>query len=199
MKKLGVVCTDWKFFENKYRALDEKYDIKVIDEIKPKTSISYINNLLYKYKLKKLIEWSEITYFEFANRPLSIVSKMDYSSKIIVRLHRYEIFSWADIIDWSKVDLVIFVADFMRNHFLEKFPFMKEKTIVLNNDVDTDRFNLINNNLNNSIGIAGSIIPRKRVYELILTLYELRKKIPPSIIKNKLSQIHHKFLLKSMN
>ena len=176
--KIGIICSDWKFFENKCETLKNHYDVRTLRSSNTKIPVERYQNLLYRRSLQRLMQWSDITLFEFANKPLAIASQMKKVSKIVVRLHRYELFSWADKIDWGNIDQIVFVCNAMRNRFLNKFPSLKNKTVVIYNDIDTNIFIPINRNLNNAIGIAGAIIPRKRVYELILTFYELQKHLP---------------------
>lgn len=178
MKKIVIVCNDWKFFRNKYEALKNLYDVRTFRQPQSKIHIERYQNFLYKKNLLRLMRWSDITFFEFANKPLAVASNLKKASKIVVRLHRYELFSWADQVDWLNVDKVILVGSAMQRGFVKKFPFMKEKTTVIYNDIDTNIFIPINKSLNNAIGIAGVITPRKRVYELILTFYELQKHLP---------------------
>lgn len=178
MKKIGIVCNDWKFFKNKFEALKNNYDVKAFRQPKTNILIERYQNFLYRKHLLRLMKWSDLTFFEFANEPLVVASHLKKVSKIVVRLHRYEVFSWADKVDWEKIDQIVLVCDAMRKRFLNKFPSLKNKTVVIYNDIDTNIFIPINRNLNNAIGIAGAIIPRKRVYELILTFYELQKHLP---------------------
>jgi len=177
MKKIGIVCNDWKFFRNKYEVLKGLYDVRTFKQPKTNIPTGYYQNFLYKKHLLSLMCWSDITFFEFANKPLVVASNLKKASKIVVRLHRYELFSWADQVDWLKVDKVILVGSAMERAFVKKFPFMNEKTTVIYNDIDTDIFIPQNRKINNAIGIAGNIIPLKRIYELILVLYEIQKEI----------------------
>lgn len=176
--KIGIVCNDWKFYRNKYEAFKNHYDVRTFRQPQSKIPLERYQSFLYKKRLLRLMKWSDITFFEFANKPLVVASHLKKVSKIIVRLHRYELFSWADQVDWLKVDKVILVSNAMQRRFVRKFPFMKKKTTIIYNDIDTTTFIPLNSNLNRSIGIAGAIIPRKRVYELILTFYELQKHLP---------------------
>jgi len=178
MKKIGIVCNDWKFFRNKYEALKNLYDVRTFRQPKKNIPIERYQDFLYKKHLQRLMRWSDLTFFEFANKPLVVASHLKKVSKIIVRLHRYELFTWANQVDWLKIDTVILVGNAMQRTFLKKFPFMDEKTTVIYNDIDTTTFIPSNSNLNRAIGIAGAIIPRKRVYELMLSFYELQKHLP---------------------
>jgi glycosyltransferase involved in cell wall biosynthesis len=178
MKKIGIVCNDWQFFRNKYEALKKLFDVRTFRQSQTNIPIERYQSFLYKKRLLRLMRWSELTFFEFANKPLVVASHLKKVSKIVVRLHRYEVFKWAGQIDWRNIDQIVFVCDAMRNRFLNKFPPMYNKTIVIYNDIDTEIFLPQKRKIYNAIGIAGEITPRKRVYELILIFYELTKIFP---------------------
>jgi len=103
---------------------------------------------------------------------------MKKRSKIIVRLHRFEVFEFGEKIDWEKVDKIIFVCEAMRNRFLKMFPNYQNDTEVIHNFLDVTKFRPMNRTTNFKIGILGDISVRKRVYDLVLSFYELHKKIP---------------------
>ena len=176
--KIGIVCNNRQFFHNTYKELINIYDVKNFRQPKTNIPIEHYQNFLYKKSLLRLMRWSDITFFEFSGRTLAIASHMPKVSKIIIRLHRYEVFSWANQTNWEKIDQIIFVCEAMQKRFLNQFPFMKNKTVVIYNDVDTEIFIPQNKKINNAIGIAGAITERKRVYELILTFYELQELLP---------------------
>ena len=178
LMKIGIVCNRYEHFVSKFEAFKKHYDVRPFRSSKTNINIGRYQNFLYKRDLKRLMRWSDVAFFEFANKPLAVASHMKKVSKIIARLHRYELFSWVDQIDWEIVDKLILVSSAMQKRFVNKFPYMKEKTTVIYNDIDTETFAPINTKINKTIGIAGRIIPRKRVYELILTFYELQKQIP---------------------
>ncbi len=176
--KIGIACDDWRFFKNKCEALKNHYEVRTLSPSNTKISLGRYQSLLYKRNLHRLMRWSDVIFFEFANKPLAIASQMKKVSKIVVRLHRYELFSWADKIDWKKIDKVILVSTAMQKRLVNQYPFMENRTAVIYNDIDTDKFIPINTKLKKSIGIAGEITPRKRVYELILAFDELQRNVP---------------------
>ena len=165
--KIGIVCNNRQFFHNTYKELINIYDVKNFRQPKTNISIEHYQNFLYKKSLLRLMRWSDLTFFEFANKPLAVASHLNKVSKIVVRLHRYELFFWADEVDWLKVDKVILVSNAMQKKFIKKFPFLSGKTKVIYNDIDTEKFIPQNKKINNAIGIAGDILPLKRIYEYL--------------------------------
>jgi anti-sigma regulatory factor (Ser/Thr protein kinase) len=63
----------------------------------------------------------------------------------------------------------------MKKHFSERYPAEADKTTVVYNGVSLDKFKPALRTGELSIGMLGSIIPRKRVYEAILTFSRLRR------------------------
>ena len=125
MNKIGIVCNTWTFFRNKYEAFKDLYDVRTFRQPKTNISIERYQNILYRRNLRDLMNWSDLTFFEFANRPLVVASQLKKVSKIVVRLHRYELFSWADKVDWQKIDKVILVSNAMQKKFIKKFPLLR--------------------------------------------------------------------------
>lgn len=66
--------------------------------------------------LKRLVEWADVIYCEWAGLPAIWLSRfLPPEKRLIVRLHSYEAFSqWPFFINWGGVDGMIFVADHIR-------------------------------------------------------------------------------------
>ena len=74
--KIGVVCNDWKFFRNKYDTLKSLYDVETFRQPKTNIPIEHYQNFLYKNHLMNLMRWSDVTFFEFANKPFAGASHL---------------------------------------------------------------------------------------------------------------------------
>jgi protein gp37 len=73
-----------------------------------------------------IIEWADLIWFEWANEmAIEITNKvpsMDHK-KAVVRLHSYEALAgYANHINWSVVDSLIFVADHIKEIVLKQCP-----------------------------------------------------------------------------
>lgn len=65
-------------------------------------------------RLIEHVNWSDVSWFEFANGPLLRLSSLPKPpKKILCRLHRYEAYQpTAKMVDWSKIDDLISVSPF---------------------------------------------------------------------------------------
>ncbi|MCY6958700.1 glycosyltransferase [Clostridium brassicae] len=113
-----------------------------------------INFLSEDYNTKKVIvtnynqinegmEWADICWFEWCDILVAYGSNLDISKdkKVICRLHSYESFTDSIYkVNWSNVDKLIFVANSIRDIVLSKIKINKEKTIVIPNGVDLERY-----------------------------------------------------------
>ena len=65
---------------------------------------------------------------------------MRKSSGIVMRLHRYEMYQWADKINWVAVDNIILVSEAKRLEFIDLFPPQAAKIEVIAMGVSVDKF-----------------------------------------------------------
>jgi glycosyltransferase involved in cell wall biosynthesis len=119
---------------------------------------------------------SDVVFFEWASQLLAAATHLPKTCGIVTRLHRYEMYQWIDRIDWDVVDKVIFVSEAKRKEFLNHFPDQAPKTAVIYSAVDLDKFRPQPKTFRGDIGIICHLIPRKRVYDLILTFSELAQR-----------------------
>lgn len=114
-----------------------------------------IAQLAGKYETKKVIvqqleqidegmEWADICWFEWCDDLLIYGSKLPLAGvkPVICRLHSYEAFTYYIYrVEWDAVDRLIFVGEHIREFVLRQVPAIrKERTIVIPNGVDLDRF-----------------------------------------------------------
>lgn len=63
-------------------------------------------------EMAELMNWSDISWFEWATHPAHHGSGLPKVCRTIVRLHRYEAYlSWPELIQWPNVDLLITVGN----------------------------------------------------------------------------------------
>jgi glycosyltransferase involved in cell wall biosynthesis len=87
-------------------------------------------------------------------------------------------YDWVDKINWNNVDKVVLVAEAKRQEFLERVPEQIGKVEIIYEAVDPDKFQIKPRKFGGDIGILCHLTPRKRVYELLLTFYELQCERP---------------------
>jgi glycosyltransferase involved in cell wall biosynthesis len=86
------------------------------------------------------------------------------------------------LLDWSCVDEAIVVSQYMKRRLLDLAGSVPSRLTVVNNGVDLERFLPVQRDFRYRIGMACSTIPRKRVYEAILCLSEIRQKGYPFVL-----------------
>jgi glycosyltransferase involved in cell wall biosynthesis len=188
--KLGVLCFEnWKFLEDIYNELSKKYEVRSFGGYHPKSKLisdherikGFIENrLVNKNKIKEIMKWSDITFFEWASFFLEIGTHLPKKSKIVTRMHRWELFKFIERIKWEKIDKMILVNQGMRKWFLERLDFDVENIEVIYNAINTDIYRPIGerNEPSYRLGMLGDVIPRKRVYEQIIAFKELLDVMP---------------------
>lgn len=175
--KLGVVVsTDpWRFFTDIYEDWKERYDVSVFEYARYKAPIfnERINRYRFQHGLQAFLESQDVVFFEWASDLLAAASHLPKTTRIVTRLHRYEMFHWVNQIDWEKVDRVVLVSQAMREKFVTRFPSQAEKAVVITESVDVTRFPALIKPFTGDLGTLCYLGPRKRVYELVLAFAEL--------------------------
>lgn len=132
-----------------------------------------LNRRMLQDDLAQFMTQHDVVFFEWASELLAVASHLPKRTRIVARLHRYEMYSWVDRINWDAVDNVIFVGEAMRKQFAERFPQQATRTTVINSAINLSDFPFSHRPFRGIVGILSHITPRKRVYELVLTIYEL--------------------------
>lgn len=178
--KLGIVESEdtQRFFEDIRNDLQSKHQLAVFRRQRPLKSPFFqerLNRYLFRYQFEEFLASQDVVFFEWASDLLVHATRLPKSSRIITRLHRYELFQWAGQVDWSKVDRVILVSRAMQEKFVQRFPEHADKTTVINESVSPQKFQPVSKPFQGDIGTLCFLSPRKRVYELILAFSELVK------------------------
>lgn len=123
-----------------------------------------------RLQLDGFMRENDALLFEWASGLLALATRSPDSSRvpIVVRLHRYEMFTWVEHVDWRRVDAVVLVSRAMEAKLLERVPGLQGRTVVIPEAVDMRRFRPHAHPYRGHLGILCHLIPRKRVYELIL-------------------------------
>jgi glycosyltransferase involved in cell wall biosynthesis len=102
----------------------------------------------------------------------------------VTRLHSFELYDWAPKINWQNVDKVILVSWAMQRKFCELYPDQQRKTVVIFNGVSLSKFRPTQQYSDyTQIGMLCNLLPIKRVYEMILTFYEIKSLGFPVILR----------------
>lgn len=174
--RLGVAVGDtWSFFNEVYDELQAHHDTHLFS--RRKTSLpafnTRVNRRLLDRDLRAFLGASDVAFFEWASELLAEASRLPKTCGIVTRLHRYELYRWADKINWNAVDRVILVSEAKRREFAARFPDQAGKLVVIPEALDLSRFTFAPRSFRGDIGTLCHLKPRKRVYELILAFSDL--------------------------
>ena len=176
MTRLGIAIEEtWSFFNEIYADLENYYQTSLFARREFRLPFFYtrVNRFIFHHDLQNFMKMNDVVFFEWASELLAEATNLRKTCGIITRLHRYEMYQWVDRINWDAVDRVILVSKAMQAEFIERFPDQAEKTIVAPPSTSLDKFNFVQKTYHGDIGILCHLTPRKRVYDLILTFYEL--------------------------
>lgn len=178
--RLGIAISEvdpWDFMNEIYADLRKQHDTSLFKRRDCTSPIfnARINNYLYLHDLKSFMRTNEVVFYEWASDLLMTATKLPKTCGIITRLHRYEMYQWVEHINWDVVDRIILVSRAKQNEFVAHFPGQAMKTVVIPEAVSLDKFKPNNKSFNGDIGILCHLTPRKRVYDLLMTFYELTK------------------------
>lgn len=178
MIHLGIANQEtWGFFNDIYNDLKLRYITTIFNRRKMKLPVfnERINRFIFHRDLKAFLQANDVVFFEWASELLATATHLPKVCGIITRLHRYELYDWSDKINWDAVDKIILVSNAKKREFLLKFPGQASKIVVLPPSISLERFSIYPKKYSGDIGILCHISPRKRVYDLILSFYELLK------------------------
>ncbi len=176
--RIGIVIQEtWAFFREVHEELASSHQITQFEyhPINPPFFKERINRARLRNKWLSFLRSNDVVFFEWASDLLETTSHLPKSCGIVTRLHRYELYQFADQIDWDVVDRVILVSEAKKREFISRFPAQVEKVVVIPEAISPEKFQLHPKIFSGDIGILCHLTPRKRVYETILDFYELLK------------------------
>lgn len=179
MKRLGIFVGEhgnWTFFRDIFADLGKYYTTDVFVEKTYRTPLLHgrLNRWAYRNQIKQILGRSDACFFEWASELLVEASHMEKRCPIVTRLHSYELYYWAPQVNWANVDRVILVSEAMRQKFCDLYPDHAHKTTVIYNAKPLDLFAPAEKPFTFQLGMLCAIHPRKRIYEIVLMLAELR-------------------------
>jgi glycosyltransferase involved in cell wall biosynthesis len=179
MTRLGIfVGENWVYFQDIYEDLASHYATQVYQRKTYNLPLLYgrLNRLVYREGMVSMLRHNEACFFEFASELLMHASHLAKRCAIITRLHSFELYEWAPKINWGSVDKVILVSGAMKRRFDKLYPEHRDKTEVVYNGVSPSKFQPRTREVCGlNLGMVSRISPLKRVYEVVLKVYELRK------------------------
>ena len=130
-------------------------------------------------QVRELMEWSDISWFEWCTNLAEIGSKMPKVCKSIIRLHRYEAYlDWPTRINWENVDVLITVGNRCVNEVLEgQVPDISKRIrmVTIANGVNLDKFKYVNRKRGKNIAFVGNLRMVKNPMFILQCTYALKK------------------------
>ncbi|MCB9107501.1 MAG: glycosyltransferase family 4 protein [Anaerolineales bacterium] len=179
--KVGILTEEtWSFLNEIYEDLSKHHQTTSFKRTTVQSPVfeTRLNRYLGRRDLTAFLEANDVAFFEWASRLLAVTTHMPKHCSIVTRLHRYEMYKWVDRVDWEAVDRIILVSQAKKQEFLSRFPDLASKIAVVYEAVDPDKYHPRPRKFQGDIGTLCHLTPRKRVYELILTFYELVQQRP---------------------
>lgn len=176
--RIGIVNEEsWGFFNDVYSEFIEHHEVTIFKRrtFNPPIFQNRLNDYVFSRNFQHFLKHQDVVFFEWASELLVTATRMPKSCGIVTRLHRYELYQWADQICWDLVDRIILVSKAKQHEFVARFPGYASKTKVIPVGIQFEKFHPKGRTFNGDIGILCHLTPRKRVYELILAFYQLIK------------------------
>jgi tetratricopeptide (TPR) repeat protein len=136
------------FLHDIYDFMKERFEVRVFDGNTTE-------------QVGELMEWSDISWFEWCTNLAEIGSKMPKVCKNIIRLHRYEAYlDWPSRINWENIDILITVGNRCVNEVFEKqVPNVGERVrmVTIANGIDLDKFKFVKRKRGKNIAFVGNL------------------------------------------
>jgi glycosyltransferase involved in cell wall biosynthesis len=179
--RVGVAIEDtWDFFHEIYADLQAHHTTSLFE--RPRLHLPVLNgrlsHALFRRSLHGFARNHDVIFFEWAGALLAAATQLPKQCGIVTRLHRFELYQWADAVNWDAVDHIVLVSKAKQAEFAARFPAQAGKITVIPEAVSLRRFTFQERPFNGDLGILCHMRPRKRVYELILAFYELLQDEP---------------------
>ena len=173
--KIGVISVNNNFFTDVISEVYKKHSVQLYEESPDAT--------LNAFNLGKLCNWADLIWAEFAQPPFQFALNLAPEKKIIVRIHRIEIYNdYIYSLNWNAVDMLIFSAQHVKDIFYQRLAKAKAPEGGLNIDnkprhdmvlptnvVDHKTFRFLQRDFKQpyQLCLIGHLIEIKRCYDLI--------------------------------
>src|SRR5687767_8222597 len=102
--RIGVAIEDtWDFFHEIYAHLSDRHKTSLFERKTASLPIlaNRVNRALHRFNMQEFMRHNDVVFFEWASGLLATASHLPKSCGIVTRLHRYELYQWADKINWN--------------------------------------------------------------------------------------------------
>ena len=136
-------------------------------------------------EMQALMEWSDISWFEWCDGMVVEASKLPKVCNIICRLHSYEVFAnFPHEVEWNRIDCLVFVAEHIQFILLEQLPHLKQQVTmqVIHNGIDLQRYRLLEKPKGFNIAYVGYINHKKNPSLLLQCMSHLKELDPRYVL-----------------
>jgi len=136
-------------------------------------------------EMQALMEWSDVSWFEWCDGLVVQASKLPKVCKIICRLHSYEVFAnFPHEVAWDKIDCLVFVAEHIQAIFLDQWPHLKQQLPmeVIHNGINLQKYQLQNRPPGFNIAYVGYINHKKNPSLLLQCMSHLNEIDPRYVL-----------------
>ncbi len=120
MIRLGVVNPEtWDFFQELFEYFGSRFQTSLFERRPVRLPVlrTRAERYLLRRDLNRFLRQNDVVFFEWASDLLALASHLPKSARIITRLHRWELYAWADAVNWDAVDRIILVSEAKRREF----------------------------------------------------------------------------------
>lgn len=133
-----------------------------------------VNDWLRARQLTRFLARNDVVFFEWAGYLLGEASRLPKSGRLVARMHSVELTTGVEQIRWSSVEHLIVLNSALLYRLQALIPSLPPVTVIANG-VDLQRFRFQPRDFRYRLGIVCSLLPIKRIYEVVLNVYELRQ------------------------
>ncbi len=155
---------DIKFLADIYTFIEQRFPVRFFEG----------NNI---DQMRDLMQWSDISWFEWCTDVAVEASKLPKSCKNIIRLHRFEAYcDWPARVNWENIDMLITVGNsFIRDALRRQVPALEARTRIatIANGVNLEKFRFIERPRGKNLACISYLNMRKNPMLLLQCMQKL--------------------------
>lgn len=128
-------------------------------------------------EMYKLMQWSDISWFEWCTDLPVKASQLEKACKMIVRLHRFEAYQeWPRQVNWNNVDTLVLVGNTqVKAALARQVPDIDRRTriVTIPNGIDLKRYGFVDRPRGKNIACVGYLNMRKNPMFLLQCMQKL--------------------------
>ena len=136
------------FLDEIYKFMEQRFEVRLFE--------GKSENELYE-----LMQWSDISWFEWCTDLAVLGSKNPKVCDNIIRLHRYEAYTqWPQLVDWANIDYLITVGnDFVKDALMCIVPNIENNTniVTIPNGVNLEKYHFVNRGRGKNIAFLSNL------------------------------------------